>query len=232
MRRLLALAVCALLAGCGSGGEEGAASLWITRDRGATVLYEGEVEAGQTVMQALRSAAEVETRYGGRFVQAIDGLEGSAAGGRDWFYFVNGVAADRGAAEYRLRSGEVAWWDYRRWSGDEEVEVVVGAFPEPLLHGYDGEVRPTAVRYERRDQRVAAEAVGELVGAESVEPEGVPADPGANLVRLVLGTFRVEATAASPTGPFTFVIGGRPDEISRLAQHPERVRFRFEVTVP
>lgn len=233
MRRLLALAVSLLLAGCASSGEErGTASLWITRDRGATVLYQGQVEAGQTVMQALRSTADVDTRYGGRFVQAIDGLEGSAAHGRDWFYFVNGVAADRSAAEYRLRSGEIAWWDYRRWAGEAEVRIVVGAFPEPLVHGYDGEVRSTAVRYARADQRAAAEAIGKLVDAESIEPERVPVPRGTNVVRLEPGEFRLEAATESPAGPFALVVAGLPDQIRELAEHPERVRFRFEVASP
>ena len=88
------------------------------------------------------------TRYGGGFVQSIDGVEGSARRHEDWFWFVNGLAGDRSAASYRLRDGDVAWWDYRDWSGDAEtLEVVAGAFPEPFLHGYDGETRPAAVRY-------------------------------------------------------------------------------------
>ena len=91
------------------------------------------------------------TRYGGGFVQSIDGVEGSARRHEDWFWFVNGLAGDRSAASYRLRDGDVAWWDYRDWSGDAEtLEVVAGAFPEPFLHGYDGEVRPVAVRYGAR----------------------------------------------------------------------------------
>jgi hypothetical protein len=229
VRRSLALAACLLLAACGSSGEEqGTASLWITRDRGATVLHQTEVAAGQTVLQALRLTAKVDTRYGGRFVQAIDGLEGSAAGGRDWFYFVNGVAADRSAAEYRLRSGEIAWWDFRRWADTPEVQVVVGAFPEPFLHGYDGEIRPVAVRYEA-GLRADAEAVGRLLGAASIEPAAVPAPAGANVFRLVRGPTRFAASAASPAGPYTFVLAGRPGDGGRLAVDPDRYRLRFEV---
>ena len=70
-------------------------------------------------------------------------------GHRDWFWFVNGLAGDRSAASYRLRAGEVAWWDYRDWSNDADtLEVVAGAFPEPFLHGFDGTKRVAAVRYE------------------------------------------------------------------------------------
>ena len=51
---------------------------------------------------------DVKVRYGGRFVQSIDGLEGGGAGGSvDWFYFVNGFESDVGAAEYSLSPGDV-----------------------------------------------------------------------------------------------------------------------------
>ncbi|HEY8103989.1 MAG TPA: hypothetical protein VIE18_05695, partial [Gaiellaceae bacterium] len=57
-RTLAALAVLVLLAGCGGGGEEGTAKLWVTRDRGAELLLDTEVESGQTLMRAL--AAETD----------------------------------------------------------------------------------------------------------------------------------------------------------------------------
>jgi hypothetical protein len=227
-RALAGVLLCLLLAGCGStaaGGEEGSASLWITRDRGTTVLFQGRVDAGQTVLQALRSRAEVETAYGGRFVKAIDGLRGSLAGGRDWFYFVNGVAPDRGAAEVRLRKGDIAWWDYRRWAGDEEVQVVVGAFPEPLVNGY-GERRETVVRFARTGQRAGAEAVGRLLGARSVAPVGTPVPAGANLFVVADGPHRFSAEGASPTGPYTLTFAG---DAAALARDPARYRFRFEL---
>ncbi|MEX0674778.1 MAG: DUF4430 domain-containing protein [Gaiellaceae bacterium] len=227
MRHALALVLCLVLAGGGGAGEDerGTASLWITRDRGTTVLFEGRVDAGQTVLQALRSRAEVDTAYGGRFVQAIDGLSGSLAGGRDWFYFVNGVAPDRGAAEMRLRDGDVAWWDYRRWAGDAEVQVVVGAFPEPLVNGY-GERRETVVRFARGGQRAGAEAIGRLLGARSVAPLGTPVPAGANLFLVADGSPRFSAEAASPTGPYRLTFAG---DAAALARVPDRYRFRFEV---
>lgn len=227
MRRALAALCLALaLAGCGGGeGGEGSAELWITRDEGRTVLYEGEVESGRTVLAALRSRAEVETTHGGRFVAGIDGLRGSLASGRDWFYFVNGVAPDRGAAEVRLRDGDVAWWDFRRWSGEEEVRVVVGAFPEPLVNGY-GPRRPTAVRYERPDQRAGARAIARLLGAESVEPTEVPVPAGANAFVVAGGPPRFVAEAASPEGPYVLTFAG---DAEALARDPRRHRFRFEV---
>src|SRR5207249_1882946 len=85
------LAAAALLTGCGGAARhEGTARLWITRDRGARVLVTTTVPAGLTAMQALSREAKIETRYGGRFVQSIDGLGGSLSGEHDWFWFLNG----------------------------------------------------------------------------------------------------------------------------------------------
>jgi hypothetical protein len=232
-RAALVLALLLLLVGCGSsGGEEGAATLWVTRDRGATVLYEGQVEAGVTVMQALRSRVEVETRYGGRFVQEIEGVAGSLDEGSDWFYFVNGHEADRGAAEYRVRPGDVVWWDHRRWGEEPPIRVVVGAFPEPFLHGYDGERRSTAVRYAGAGLRDGAEALGRLVEAESVAPVGEPVPQGWNRL-LVLGGGPLRLVDVSERhgyvtagDPVAFELRGDGAE---LARDPSVVHFRFEV---
>ena len=229
LRPLALLAAAALLAGCGGeagGAEPGTATLWVTRDAGETVLLEAEVEAGRTVLEALREHAEVETAHGGRFVQSIDGLAGSAEAGEDWFYFVNGLLADRGAAEYRLRPGDVAWWDHRAWIGEPEVAVVVGAFPEPFVHGYAGKRRPAAVTYELPAQREAARRLGELLGAEAVVRAGEDVPAEANVLALVGGPERFTATTRGPDGPVRFEHAGDADA---LADHPRRYRFRFEV---
>ena len=101
-----------------------------------------QVPAGRFGLQALDRHADVETLYGGRFVQAVNGIKGSLDDQRDWFYFVNGIEPGVGAAEVELNEGDVAWWDYRDWSRRMAAPVVVGAFPEPFLHGWDGERRP------------------------------------------------------------------------------------------
>jgi hypothetical protein len=106
------LALLFVLAGCG--GTSGTATLRITRDRGHHVLLVARVPAGLTAMQALERKAKVKTSYGGRFVVAINGL--TSAPHRDWFYFVNGIEADRSAVEVRLHQGDKLWWDFRAWS--------------------------------------------------------------------------------------------------------------------
>jgi hypothetical protein len=129
---LLALAA----TGCGGGREHGTATLWVTKDRGASLVYSGTVPAGLTAMQALDRKLDITTRYGGRFVQSIEGVEGSATRRRDWFYFIDGIEGGRSAAEAQLRDGDVEWWDYRSWRGKAmSVPYVVGSYPHPFLRG-------------------------------------------------------------------------------------------------
>jgi hypothetical protein len=228
VRRLLPLLLtAAALAGCGGGDDGGKASLWVTRDRGAEVLLVREVPAGLTALQALDREADIETRYGGRFVQAINGIEGSFESGRDWFYFVNGYEADRGAGEYRLRDGDVEWWDFRSWrGGGERVPVVVGAFPEPFLHGFAGQRRPAAVRFADPAMRRIAEDVGELIGASSVEHRAVPPPDGSNVLELVDEPGRFSAVGTAAGEPVRFVVDAALAR--RLAHAPELPRFRYE----
>jgi len=211
-RALAALAVLVLFVGCGgSGGEEGTAQLWVTRDRGAELLFETQVAAGQTLLRALAAEADVETRYGGRYVQSVNGVSGSLDGQRDWFWFVNGYEGDRSAASYRLRDGDVAWLDYRAWQREGEARVVVGAFPEPFVHGYEGKTRPAVVRFE--GSRMRATRFGHRIGADSIEPLGTPVPAGANVLELRQGSSRGTAELLGETAgdPVRVVLSGNPD---------------------
>ena len=220
---LAALAAFAALAGEFGGREDGTATLWITRDEGRRVLHDGTVPAGLTALQALDRAADVETRYGGRFVQAIDGVGGVRDAGEDWFYFVNGVLADRSAAEYRLRDGDVRWWDFRRWAGSEEATAVVGAFPEPFLRGYAGGGGRSHVRYAAGQRRGRARARPRRARGER-PPLAVRVPAGASSVVVTGGRPSVRLQAASPEGPYRLVVRG---VARRLAVRPELVRRHY-----
>ena len=153
--------------------------------------------AGQTLLRALRSKAKVTTRYGGGFVQSIDGVEGSARRHEDWFWFVNGLAGDRSATSYRLRDGDVAWWDYRDWSSDAAtLEVVAGAFPEPFLHGFDGETRPAAVRYAPGPSRRTPSRSRRRSAPTTSRRSAPPCPAAANLFELVAGAPHLTAAHA------------------------------------
>jgi len=221
MRRRLALLLAAacLFAGCGEeAAGEGTASLWITRDRGAELVLSTTVPAGISAMEALRRKADIDTRYGGRYVQSIDGLEGSQSGQHDWFFFVNGYEADLSAADYELHDGDVLWWDHRSWSGEMRQPVVVGAFPEPFLHGWGGKRRPAVV--EGGPPEVAA-GLASLVGGSVGDVQE------ANRLRLVPGSgFRGELSGA-PGDPVVFTLGR--DTARRLIEDASFVRYRYEL---
>jgi hypothetical protein len=220
IRRLaLLLAAACLLAGCGEeAAGEGSAELWITRDRGSEVVLSTTVPAGISALEALRRKTDVETRYGGRFVQAIDGIEGDIAGQHDWFYFVNGYEADISAADYELHDGDVLWWDHRSWEGEMRQPAVVGAFPEPFLHGWDGKKRPAVVRGPPGE---VSEGIAELVGADVNE-----ALEGANELVLVPGSGFRARLEGSPGDPVVFELGLRDAE--RLLDDPSVARYRYE----
>jgi hypothetical protein len=148
----LLLGVVLVAAGCGfgAGAEVGEVSMTVTRDYGAErvlPLVHDAVSESDTVMRVLDRNAEISTRYGGGFVNSIEGLADTAVGGRryDWFYYVDGVEAPVGAADRALHGGEAIWWDYRNWSAAERVPAVVGSWPRPLAGGYEGKKRPVTL---------------------------------------------------------------------------------------
>jgi hypothetical protein len=155
--RLLAVTAVALVAagaagcGLGAGKSPGETQLLVTQDFGArSIVQSDQPQSGgsDTVMRLLqRNAPNVTTRFGGGFVQSIDGVSGGQSGGRpvDWFFYVNGIQADKGAASVRVHRGDRVWWDRHDWGVSDTVPAVVGSYPEPFLHGIDGRRLPTRV---------------------------------------------------------------------------------------
>jgi Domain of unknown function (DUF4430) len=223
------LAAAFAIAGCGLGpGEEvGEVSLTVTRDYGAEPVLaprSDTVSESDTVMRVLERDAEIATRYGGGFVQSIDGLEADERFGRsfDWFFYVDGVESTVGAADYPLHGGEAVWWDYRDWSAAMRVPAVVGSWPEPFVHGYDGKRRPVAVECMGGGGACAA-VRGALAGTGAeVKPEsgvGAESDSAPNAIRVLVGPWarlREDAAAAQiedgpqTSGVFANFEGGGP----------------------
>ncbi len=173
-RRAAALAAmvlsCTVAAGgCGIGpgeADEGTATLRVTHDFGAEEIASGTLEdptPSDTVVRFLDEVAEIETSYGGNFVDSIDGVEGSTNdGGRnDWFFFVNGSYSDVGAGETEVSPGDRIWWDYRSWQEAYFVPAVVGSWPAPFA-GREGGEQPGVVVECLTDEEICDDAAERL----------------------------------------------------------------------
>jgi hypothetical protein len=146
----LAIAVAVLgVAGCGLGPGAGTSnvSLTVTRSFGQSRLgevTESHAPGSETVMRMLERSFHVSTKYGGGFVQSINGHSGDSSQ-HDWFYYVNGIEASAGAAATAVHKGDRIWWDLHDWTLTDSVPAVVGSFPEPFLNGVGGKRLPTTV---------------------------------------------------------------------------------------
>ena len=143
-----AVAVALGCAGCGFGPGVAAkgVDVRVTENFGTQKLADAhDSKVTGTVMQALQRSFKVGTAYGGGFVESINGHAGSESDEVDWFYYVNGVQAAKGAAGTQLHKGDHVWWDLHDYKATDSIPAVVGSFPEPFTNGVGGQRYPTIV---------------------------------------------------------------------------------------
>jgi hypothetical protein len=191
----IALLAAVALGGCGLGAGKGASDVQVlvTRDFGHTLLGETttkKTQGAETVMRLLQRDHKVATRYGGGFVQSIDGLSGAPGKRVDWFFYVNGIESAKGAAEARIHPGDRVWWDRHDWSAAMRVPAVVGSFPEPFRHGTNGKRVPVRIECADAAQKACDDVLAHL--AKVGVPVGratVGSEVGADTLRVLVGTF-------------------------------------------
>ncbi len=220
----LAAAVAAIgLGGCGFGAGHGTknASVRVTGDFGSQQIgaaVERSVPGSETVMSLLQRHFTVTTRYGGGFVQSIAGHAGGSDH-RDWFYYVNGIEATKGAAATDVHAGDHIWWDLHDWTASDSIPAVVGSFPEPFTNGIGGKEFPTLLNCAGGQQ-----AACDLVGAQ-LHRAGVKAGTqvlgigsGSDSLAVVVGTWNqvksviaAQLIAAGPrqSGVYAQFVGDR-----------------------
>ena len=171
----------------------------VTRDFGKVVLPEKTVEIGQntTALDALQQVAEVQTKYGGGFVNAINGIsseyEEVNRKKQDWLFYINGISVNIGANDYILRDGDIEHWNFHDWSFRQFVPAIIGDFPEPFLHGYGGVVYPTVIAYQagwEEDAKRIASRLSQL-GVDSIYTRSInelSADERETCNLILLGT--------------------------------------------
>lgn len=216
-----ALACAVAAAGCGLGAgpaSSGTATLTVTRDYGSRTVLEATEEdppSSETVIRMLDGEADVTTRYGGGFVQSINGLAGSASS--DWFFYVNGIESSVGAAEVHVAGGDRIWWDYRNWSGAMSVPAVVGSWPEPFAQASADEPKPVTVQC--RNVSAACRLARGRLAAAGVSATMTRAQPGDESLRMLVGTWPKvrkdpsvdELRGAADSGVFATFKGPTPD---------------------
>jgi hypothetical protein len=199
VHRLAALvsvvALATVAAGCGLGPGRGTSdvNLTVTRGFGASgvaSVTERRVAGSETVMRMLERSFRVQTRYGGGFVQSINGLAGDSAR-RDWFYYVNGIEAAAGAATTPVHRGDRIWWDLHDWSATESVPAVVGSFPEPFAHGSGGRRLPTVIECAPDASAACSQVAAKLkaVGVP-VARQLLGTGSGTDSLAVLVGTWR------------------------------------------
>lgn len=202
LARLLAAGVLATLAGCGLGAGKGTSDVSLTVTRGfgsgqVGTVTKSKIPGSETVMRMLERSFHVQTRYGGGYVESINGLSGNSSR-LDWFYYVNGIEAPVGAATTAVHRGDRVWWDLHDWTETNSIPAVVGSYPEPFLHGAGGKRYPTVLECAS-DVNAACQAV-----AKAMRAIGVP------VASQLLGT-------GSGTDSLTVLVGTWGDIKSSVA---------------
>ncbi|HEX8647711.1 MAG TPA: DUF4430 domain-containing protein [Thermoleophilaceae bacterium] len=157
-------------------------------------------------MRFLEKTHEVETSFGGNFVDSIDGVKGDKAVRNDWFYFVNGIEASKGAADFGLSPGDRVQWDYRSWRAAMRVPAIVGAFPEPMVSGSEGKRLPVRVQCERQDSQSCKDVMSRLTGEDVVASQAaLQGSAGEDSIRILVGRWstlrEVRGASAIDRGP-------------------------------
>lgn len=198
----LVLAVTAL-AGCGASAIETSddISLTVTRDFGARDVVSG-------VVQRAPAAGGLT-----RILQPFGNPRGAQS------LFVNGILADKPISELEVNGGDRVWLDQHAPGVAREISAVVGAFPEPFLHGVDGKRLP--VRVECDDPRAGSCAAV----AEKLISLGVVAG------RSVIGRSAADVTVRVLVAPWKR-LRGREFEADSIDRGPREsgVYARFDAS--
>ncbi len=204
---LLLLLLATFLCACSAAPTEKANAITIkvvaTRNFGQELMFAETLELppGTPAMTALESVADVETAYGGGFVNAINGVSSGFTGTQqtmaDWFLYINGIQARTGALDYALNDGDIQHWDFHAWGFRQSVPAIIGDFPEPLGHGYGGKVSPTIIAYAD-DLAKEADNLENQLSQLGVNNTGIkrlselPADDKESANLILLGTIDSE----------------------------------------
>jgi hypothetical protein len=176
-----------VIVGCGEsvGSSSGTVSVAVTRDAGAKPVLSSppiDIHGATPVTDVLDRVTD--TREGTTAITSIEGVAGA------WRLWVNGVRV-RDAAKAKVKAGDRVWLDLPGPGVTASVPAVVGAFPEPFVHGIAGKRVPT--RVECTDPESAAcDAVAQRLTKLGVVAArgGIGAGNNDETIRVLVGTWR------------------------------------------
>ncbi|WP_432408114.1 DUF4430 domain-containing protein [Wukongibacter sp. M2B1] len=191
-----------ILMGCSEESvlEDAKVSVIISKDFGNEELASKDIDLSQesSVMEIMESNFEIETAYGGGFVNGIDGLKSGFTGAKDkkkldWFYYVNGIVAEIGASEYDIKPNDLVIWDYHNWSKSINISSIIGAYPLNFTNGHGEGQLKTEILYSK-DYDKEGKGLFEFLkeeGLESIESKGLSEEELANgeINSIVIGTW-------------------------------------------
>ncbi|MEA2386416.1 MAG: hypothetical protein QOJ22_590, partial [Thermoleophilaceae bacterium] len=167
-----------------------------------------------------------ETRFGGKFVEEIDGVGGG--GRRDWIFYVNGIWSDHGAGDREVEPGDVDQWDDHDWSAAQRIPAIVGAYPEPFRSGSEGKRLPIRLECADQDDQACTDVKDTLTAVGGrVSSAQLGASGGEELIRVVVGRWEdvrdLRTPATLEEGPADSGVFARfADEGERLELLDER----------
>jgi hypothetical protein len=189
---LAALVGAGLLAGCGLGvhAASGVVTVSVTREFGAIPIAApraAAVRGEETALNVLARSYPMRSADGST-VQSIAGHPGAEerAALLAWSYYVNGVEPKTSPAKASVGAGDSIWWDLHEASQQDVTRAVVGSFPEPFLHGIEGERLPVRIECAEVEGDACRTVIARMAGL------GVPAGVAAlGEVGEVTDTLRV-----------------------------------------
>ncbi len=150
----------------------------VTKDFGNQGIYNEEVKLDyeeESVLELTMKNLEVETAYGGGFVNAINGIKSEFTGltkkkKTDWFYYVNGILSEIGSGDYYVKDGDNIIWDYHDWSIRTYMTSIIGAYPKLFINGHGDQIFPVEIYYTK-DYEEEVKKLEEFINKESVNVE-------------------------------------------------------------
>jgi hypothetical protein len=163
------------LTGCGAASSTGSdeMALTVTRDYGRTasiaLAHERVPEKG--------GLAQILRRYPN--TRATESL------------FVNGILATEPAAELEIHGGDRVWLDQHERGVAPAIPAVVGAFPEPFVHGSGGKRLPVRVECENPRAGACSAVAEKLVALGVVAGRSIISRSAADeTLRILVGPWK------------------------------------------